>query len=1197
VAFDIVIGGDAQPDTGFNIVIGTTSGASITASVTPGTIAAPTLSCAVSIGVRPGSTLTKWQAGGLSGKWVAVIEGYQYPLTDATSAQVASAWTGTDFTAALHGLYVRLDNAQELNPWEPFTSGGSLTLQVAPDEAVLGGTFGRDTHKAAGTETLVTTSIDCDDTTLAVKSAASFSSSGTAYIGSEAVAYTGKTGTSLTGMTRGQYSPFEGGVSTRFAHMHSVATDPNGINLLPQVATHPRPEWWIGKWVGLWRHLLDAGAGLLNTRDNAQICFAGRVTEIRDNPQTGTTDVECQHVLDIVKDATIGVDPYSAKLKEGMSIQVPWRFRMRDQYGAVAWLDADDLVVVPSGASGPNEIDAGVYTVEEIHDYIRTWLAAEKVAGRLYGDYDIGLKDVAGDTRTAFYYYFEGAGDDLDFIFRLPEDVNAFFGSIPTAGLGSNAYGYHEVRIEDEPGAITGQQFLYHISLNVPLRHQHTPNGTFQLYDERNEVYDQGSSLPSNLQWWANQHGGDRGLFLIDGSLFAAVYTAASGATPATLSALYQFNPFGQAVADLNNLQLTVDDTRGPIEVRQIGAYEDSLGNIIKKLFYSTGTEGYNHATFDVLPAQLCFGGIPGELLGTPFEESVDQLPGADVVIMFLVDKPRTVADLLGGDLVLRWAYLRWYNEHLEFRTYTTPLTGTALTESNKASAGGTSDEQRSDARLLDNWQKNLIKIQYNRDFNVPNNGGYRDIAIVADRCAIDNAGRVAKSITISAANTYAQHTGSGAGIDELLPRFKSVAPLFTRPVRIISRTVDPRFYEGLAVGDVVLVSDEWARDPDTGLRGVSARPGLIVSHHYSTGGAQPGSDDPADMTGEVKILLRDVLRVAKYVPCAQVDDTATNSGLDAGTSTIFTCYAHKHSESTESADASYFTAGRKIRIIEIDPSDPAAPVSWDRIVDSQTGNTVTVTVAIGSPAWDTAKKYRIVFDDYTDALAEQQAGFTFIADDADALVADARVPYEYAIAPHLQFPYNSSYTHNAAADPVELPASAPLAEGAGLDIGHMAALNRLANNLIDYKTARSLPQVTQTEMSGAAATGTWLLCDVRPINLSPDQNSLLLYRKLYVAPHYKSTDGTSASVRISLVRKMPADDSVNDVTRDNLIADTTFTTTTSTYATPSSVGLNIGNIKDQYGNAFLLIELSIKARCMGLGYCQEGAREGGLVL
>jgi hypothetical protein len=1163
----------------------------------------------------PGPTIDQWETGDLSGKWVVAIEGYPYLLTDATPTQATTAWSGTDFVQALHGLYIGsgLANEQALSPWEPFPSGGRLTLRVVQDE---NDTFGIDTHKNLPTsESLMTATVDADDTTFTLKSASSFASSGTAYCGSEAIGYANKSGTQLQVLTRGKFAPFgcdpSGSGGDRFGRPHAIATDTNAINLQPVVASDPRS--WIGKWVGLWAHRIDVPNSLLNVKDDALLCFAGRITEIRDQADPMCTQVEVQHILDVVKDCTIGVDPWSAKLVEGVNVPVGGAFEMidfSDTFDVTTKLVANPLVVVSGAPASANEIQGGVtITTQQLCDKINAWLAAERAAGRLNGGYSLGIKQAAinGESRAVMYFQIPGtAGDFVGWRMNLPSSVNKHLGTFVIVD--------HEQPASAQPGTPhdtiqagaghTANNIELTPSTGIPFRNSINPNYRFELYDERNTFFDQSAYLPGQLSGWANQPAnvGPKAILKLDSWLFGVVYTAGS---PSALTHFVPYQSTGTGSTDSifhgDNYLITVDDPRGPIEVTQVFVLEGTFGDIVKQIFYSTGTVGYNHSTLDVLPAQMAIG-IPGILLGDNFETSVDLLPGADAAISLTVEKPKKLADILGGDLIVRWAFLRWAHQSLQFWTWSTPINGITLTEDNKGSPVNVDDEQRSISALSDKEQRNLIKLQYNRDSAIPDNAGYRNTEIVVDRVAIDDAGRIPKPITISLANTFSQHTASGAGIQDLLPRFMAVAPLFTHPGRRTPRTMTPDLFEQLTIGDTVVVSDNFARDPDTGRRGTTARPGIITRHFYTPGGAMPGGE-VADMHGELEIMFRDVDRHGLLVPAAMVDDTAANAGWDAANGFI-TLYAHKFSESGENADVTWFPDGSIVRVIEIDPADPTNPLVWSgQQVALVGGNVLELSPGLGiGPAWDNTKKYRVIYDHYASCIAAQQARFAFFADDTDARVEDLRVPYEYAINSHLgggayqidpvQWPPQAP-TANVPDDDVELPPDNAAVDGAGVDVGTNIALNRLINSLMDYKTTRSAPWLQSTEMSGAAATGTYKCVEIRCINLGEDNYLLKPTRKYYVAPFFKSSDGTTATCRVSLCKSYPQQTSPNaDVDRGFVYGEATFSTTSATYTTPSAVGIPLGNIKGMFGRAYLVIELTVKARCMGLGYAQEGPRE-----
>lgn len=1124
---------------------------------------------------RPGPTLTMLQAGSSSYKWVVALEGYPYLLTDASPAEAVSAWSGRDWTQALGNLTVNLDNEQRLNPWEPLLSGGELTLHVLPD---AGDTFGVDVgRKTAGDETMLDTTVDKDDVSLTVKATSSFDGSGPLYIGTEALSYTGKTSSTFSGVSRGKFAPFtvDGGSSSRWGHLHQVADDPNGVRLRPLVTEQPRV--WLGKWLGLWMHRVTA-SGRLNTRDDARLTFAGRVAELEDDANTMATVLHVEHVLDVVKRAVIGRDMFTAKAKDGMYLAAGLKFTLEETTnGGASWNEANPCLV-KVGATG-TDIEEGFYSAAEIHSKLNAYFAAERTALRITGTFCIGIAPHGNDGLRTYFSYRIGAAsgtDSVGLFFTLPKSVNHFFGTmVATSGQTGNAI------IQSWGDGSTDYDI---VGEDVPLRYmlldQNVGITDFQhleLEEERGTFVDQIDSIPGfpNLDT-----GFEWGVFLIDGHYL--MVAAKQGSTLTNiLNVPIQYA--GTQPITVNKFfetaERTIDDESGPISVKQIIINQTTLGLFLKQLFYSTGTSGYNHPTFDVLPATVGLG-LPGELLGDSFENSVDALPGADAPYVLLLDEPKTLAELLRGTLIFRWAFLRWKDEGLQFCTWSTPTTSSVIfTESNKAAPASRNENHRTASALSAEWQRQIIKVDYDRNLTaVEKNGGYRSSMTVVDRVAEDDSGGDPKTITLQLPDTYGD-----AGVEALKSNFLVGAALFTRSITKLARSLDSRFWEGVAVGDTVMCTDAFARDPDTGRRGVATRPALVIAHSWNPGGSMP-SGGVADMSGEITLLVRDVLRVAAYVPSAQLDEAATNAGYIVGTK-VATCKPHAFSESTEAADATNFPAGTAVRFVERDPADPAAPSTHDDAVAAQSGNTITLT--LGFAAFDNTKKYNVMFDTFGNGTAAQQA-LAYQADDADGLIEDTRAPFEY-VAGFASLPY----TANSAGDEVELPANITFADSTGRDVATDVAVNRLINNLIDYKTAHVRPFLTNNEMSGAAATGTYLLVHVRPINLTADMIAMTQHvnRALKVAPMMKSSDGSSASVRVSLVRYMPNDDTLNDVNRGNTLAEAVFTTTNPTLATMAAVDLPIGRIKTPAGNCFLLIECTVKARCRGLGICQEGPR------
>jgi hypothetical protein len=379
----------------------------------------------------------------------------------------------------------------------------------------------------------------------------------------------------------------------------------------------------------------------------------------------------------------------------------------------------------------------------------------------------------------------------------------------------------------------------------------------------------------------------------------------------------------------------------------------------------------------------------------------------------------------------------------------------------------------------------------------------------------------------------------------------------------------------------MILLTDGFCRDPDTGRRGVAVRPAMIRKLRCQWGGAQPGGGT-APAGGEVELFLLPTNRVAPYGPSAQLDDTVNTGGFSSGynsSSQTIRCYAHKYSESSEAVDVSHFATGNKIRIVEMDPANPAAPDSWDRIASNVSSNDIVLDSALSSPAFDSGKRYRVIFDDYGDAVTLQRTK-CYQADDADGRIVDDRPPFQYG-AGGSRLPYSGT------APAVELPPDTASGDGVSLDVGHQQALAYLLENLLRFKMARSSPFLYSDELSGAGATGTYRLVEMCPIHLSYELLANAR-RSLNVAPMIKSSDGALASIRVSLVPTPPTDNTIDDIDLGNVVNSVVFTTTSTTYSTPTPQPLDITSVKGKNGVAYLLIELNAKARSWGLAYCQE---------
>ncbi len=1145
-----------------------------------------------------GTTLTAMQSGSIRAKYVVAIEGYKYLLTSGDPAAAVTAWSGTDWSNALGGLYVDLQNSQQASPWEPFAQGGDCKLSLVPDATDQ---FGIDVHKrAVGAETQITATVDRQATTINVKRTADFAGSGEAFIGTECFAYSSTTSSTFVVSQRGKYSPFAAGTNGspadgHFAEHHRVGFDAQQVALQPVVSQFPRT--WVGKWVGVWLH--REVAGVLDTKAQAQLVFAGKIVEIADDPNTGATVVTLKHVLDVARETSLGRDMFKADITEGMWFPAGWTFGWSDANGTTA-KTANNLVCVTSGATGTNQFNQGRYTLEQFCVIVNTWLGDEMNASRLNGVYSLIAPyntTPGGWTPRSRIHWKIGSSVSLSTVvsysFTLPGSAAAFLGFLGDAvtpnSPGVSSYTVHDQNVQgiDCETISSGAPwrsviFRRDISnpLNFDLGFQNAVGSIVDQYQLMPTFNGQKPTTSGGLQW---------GCFLFSNS--ALIMGAYDPGDPNEITRCFwtpfslQGNTFAEVSFDDWGYR-TDQDGAGPLTIRQIFFLEANFGELLKYFFYGTGTDTYNDQPYDSLGYGLGLA-IPGVLLDPAFKASCDAQPGTD-------------KHLLGGDMMLRRSFLRWRNGGLELSTWQTPSASNSiatLTESNKAEPVGNSVEQRSATTETSVWTKPLVKLDFNRDVTDINGQKYQNSLTLEDRVAVDDAGGEGQVFTIQCRNTYSDIAATGAGVEALWPGFLATMPLFSRPIRMTTRSISLALFETLSIGDIVAVNDSFARDPATGRRGITSRPGLITRIRYSLGGPTPSAPtDSAAMVGEVDVFFLDLARIAPYCPAAQVDDTQNAGGFDHGylaAGPTLRCKAHEHSESSEAADASNFAIGDKVVVVEIDPSNVASPTTWSRIVAGVSGNDITLTVALSSPAWDNTKRYRILSDHFTAAQASQTAN-AYMDDDATGSVEASAAPYQYATTIPVQSASSPVHT-----DLPEMPATLSYGDGKARDVGYERGLARLVGHLMDHKTAHQSPMLGDPVANDTYSTGGgFQLCAIAPIYLGKDKPTGQVIRYVYVAPMFRSLDGNARSVRVTLSRVPPTGNTFNDVVMPTPSVSATWTTSSTTYVTGTETAFSV-DIKafDTFissghgGVAWLSIECGYQAQCLGLAQVIERER------
>jgi hypothetical protein len=1129
-----------------------------------------------------GTTLTALQAqSGVRYQWVVAIEGYDYLLTDGDPNLAIAAWSGTGWTQALGGLVVVGGYEQNLDPWAQRFEVGQITFAVLDCDGA--DRFGIDTHATgSGNETALEASLDCNDTTVTAVSVDVFAASGDIHIGTERISYssrsTGADTFTVATDGRGKFAPFKADseAEQRFARQHRV------LNTMPSIATRhvitDAPRTWPGRIVGAWLHRVVGTT--LDTRAQAQCTFAGKIVAVRDSPN-GHTEIVCEDAKSMVRDAVMLRNQYTARAREGVYLVEGMVFKARDFINdGSAEAFANELVVT-TGASGANEIETGYHTLDSLETSLNAWLASEKAAARIRGVWTISTQSDNDRCVIRVELAAAGAGTVRSFTLGLPARVAYFLGF--NSDLGDYLVETTEV---SQIGFSTTISF---VGPDAPFRvliGQRTEIGGggidqgygLDVEQVTGEWAEQSAWLPASLKGGYVGVGETWGIVKIGSSILAMVeYASATSFSNVVFP--YFLARFGSSIGAGEgppNIGLRVGEP-GHISIQQVILLEGSPADILLRLFASTGTAGYNHATYDEFPSSLG-AGIPWEILGDDFVNSVlalDDISVAQALLLF-VDKPTKLEEMILGDLLLRRAHLVWKDQSLRFTSWSTPATGVAVhtfTEANKATPTGVKDSQRTATETTDEFLFNVVKIEYNRSLD----GSYQDTIEIIDQAAIDKLG-TSRPITIRARNTYAGFAAGGDVAESLAASVGAWLPYFSMPITRLRRTVDFSLWQDVAPGDLGTIADNFARDPATGARRLSGKPCLVIGTYFDPGGYNPDGTK-RDISGRVDLVIFDTDRFAAYAPCAQVDDTAGGAGYNAGTKTL-TFYAHQHSETSESVDVASFVATDAVTVVEIDPSNPAAPLSWNDVIVSVNAGTNTCVLTTGLAGFDTAKKYRMISRYYTSATATQKAK-CYQADDADSLIQDVAQPFDYG---SLQV---GAYTASAGTELFERHADLATGDGAPLDIGYERSVCRNLNILTNYKTACIAPSMPNAAALAGGGAG-WHLLQVRPIYLGP-QELLGLNRYLGLQPVFRSSSGASITLRATLSRHPPTGDSQTDVTISSPKTSATWTTSSSTLQTGAKTDLDISPIRaDGYG--FLIWEGTQDAELYGPGGCQLGA-------
>jgi hypothetical protein len=1142
-----------------------------------------------------GTTLTALQGDGLRVCFVIAIEGFEYLLTDLeTPANLftsSTGWHGTDWSQALGGLSMEgVVFEQSITPWDSKIVGNEVSFSVMDYDGA--DVFGEAVFKTgAGNENpLQATLTNTQTTSVKVKDTTNFASSGSCYIGTEHITYTSKDSDELKTLTRGRYSPFKTDSGAGFGRYHKINTK---MGTVPApVIVSDKPRVWIGKFCGIWMHRVTGNTA--DTKANAELLHAGKITGIQDS-SSGNTTITVSGILDTIRDSTIGFDQFVGRVKKGIYIDTDFRLKYRSIF--IKTSVADPPVTTYHGSTwqyfNPTTSDLALgewYTVDEFKNIFNKWLDAHVVAGNFLAGVSVGLTTEWGGVKfvvnqeeyaSGWQYHQHGFQGPRKYLQMLGWDV---------PGLGMNDWvevgpndGWENppdnLVPDNEPIAVRGFQGC-------------GPDGTLELEFSDGDWTDNTAELPSFIKSRTNITGTGWGILKIKDNYAIAKRVSDTSFNPVMsvpeLSKTLGL-PFSQLSLGTDNGMGDIRYSEGSeLEIKQVIMLEGTFQTLMSKMLATTGTDAFNEANYDKGttwgPHMGC--AIPYSLLDTAFESSVAGLDLAGNTMLMILDKPTPFGELFLSDVTLRGAYFIFRNGTVRLtapQTAVSSLSTHTLTEDNKASPSGQADLNRTPTIITNEFLRNVFKLKYKRDIK---SGEYLEEKTYMFQSSIDDFGE-AKAITVSARNSFKGPDYIDSANQLGINIVARLLPAWGKPMQRLRRTVDMSLYLDVAPGDICLVTDSFARDPATGTRGITNKPALIISHSFAVTGG---------LMGEVDLLIGALDNVTAYAPSAKIDADIANSGYTAGTPSI-TCEQNDYTSVYDTRDdAEHFEAGDLIRIEEISPSNPASTTYWDRTVASVSGNVITLTSTLSSPAWDTAKEYNVFSQTYASAQATQKID-CYQADDADNRIVNTENPRNYG-----SFNETLAMTAPPATVLPQKHSNSWFGDGAPLSVVCHKNLAKMVNNLIGYKTAPkgAFFHSTGTALTGLVSSASWKTFKTYPVYIGVGADSANGARTVTISPVMKASGASSCKCRVTISKIPPTVDPTAATPALNLdtefqlpFAQAEFTTSSTSYATIAAQTLPC-IINTATGLAWVTIELkgsgSHSTVFWGLGRFEVGA-------
>ena len=790
---------------------------------------------------------------------------------------------------------------------------------------------------------------------------------------------------------RGRFPPVG---STGFRYDHIPQTSPAfeppiaAVVSTPGFSTPvPCPYTWIGRTVALYINYYDPDAAAYGAESESVLIFVGPIRS-KDYTADDTWRLACVHVTDLLERDAFSRLGQTTIRHYSVRDDIRFTFSLSNRTTGAAVGSAGVTLVAGSyaGWEGVRETlqpllnamtFSGTPTINKV-TMERVWQleAGGETGGKgIYGrTVFVGMRDSAGAVDDVMGMSIEGY-----------DDAMAIFGLAPVLS-GS-------VWREDGTIAIGGTQIITAINAAdvvagthrnsvcvlgpIPIASVTMPPAAGQfIYLENTDTLTAAQDTTGNdLAFFLV---GDQWLVSVDQvdtanrrlRVSSAYIGLAPGFTGTPDSILRQMAPDAPPIRVAQVYMPVENATLGQVPVSQM----------IGRLLYSTGSASYNHTTYDRLPRGWGLA-IPASLIDTTLVQTIAQLTSVDWRRYFF-DRPVRMSELIQSEAALfNWG-LTWRSGRIaaiELGQTVAPPGAVAITTATRAArvdphrAGPTDviTSRESVATLV-----NQFKVEMDR---APGTDSYK-VKIVLSNTVSQNAFNEVRAVTVKNPGLLTGDLADAWG-GTLGAILANKMDRFHRPVAVVSLQVS-RYHYDLYPGQVVLLSDDRFPNPFTGARGITSVPARIVSVRF----------DYREMVGAVTAVIDPGFLYSRYAniaPTARV--TARAAGAPNDTLDTLTLSVNEFTDAAARVDIDLFDVSDAVRIVEADPTTPAAPQQWQRTILTKAGNDITVATLAG---YNAAKTYYVEFDIWSVAVTSQRTDACFEGDSADDRIENSGRTY-----------------------------------------------------------------------------------------------------------------------------------------------------------------------------------------------------------